>query len=99
SLAPKLIAALEKLHILNYKTLGSKELLKICGDAEVVKVVQDPDFQKIFDNPTALAVFNGVDILREEDSRGLTPLEEAELQQDSNMKYLLLFPHLVMNKE
>jgi hypothetical protein len=98
-LAPKLIPALEKLHILNYKTLDSKTLQKICGDAEIVKVVQDPDFRKIFADPNAINVFNGLDILMDGDSRGLTPLDEAELQQDTNMKQLLLFPHLVMNKE
>ncbi len=97
--APKLILALEKLHILNYKTLDAKTLQKICADAEVVKVVQDPDFRKIFADPTAIDVFNGLDILMYEDSRGLNPLDEAELQQDTNMKNLLRFPHLVMNKE
>ena len=98
-LAPKLIAVLEKLHILNYKTLDAKTLQKICVDAEIVKVVQDPDFRKIFADPTAITVFNGLDILRDGDSRGLNPLDEAVLQQDTKMKDLLLFPHLVMNKE
>ena len=98
-LAPKLIPALEKLHILNYKTLDAKTLQKICADAEVVKVVQDPDFRKIFIDPNAITVFNGLDIFRDEDSRGLTPLDEAMLQQDTKMKDQLLFPHLVMNKE
>jgi ankyrin repeat protein len=96
-LAAKLIPALEKLHILSYKTHDAQALLKICKDAEVVKVVQDPDFRKILEDVSAQAVFNGLDIMWDGDSRGLTPLDEALLQEDSKMKKVLLFPHLVMN--
>ena len=95
---PKLLYAIEVSHVLNIQKFDSKALQAHFKDPDIIKILQDPDFRKIFEDPQAHLILNGLDILRDRNAQGMTPLEEAILQNDQEMVRQLLFPHLIANE-
>lgn len=95
----KLLPAIEMLHALNFRNLDDKALKLLIKDPDILVIVKDPNFRKILSEPQSFAVLSGLDVLFEQDSRGISPLEEAFLQGDPEMIERLLFPHLIENEQ
>ena len=102
-LLPKVAQAIDIIHVLNKRDLSDKQLLELFkAEPDVVKVIQDPNFRKILDNPRMILILNCEDLLgnvdpKDLDANGISPIQEAILQNDREMTHILLFPHLIAN--
>ena len=100
NIMPRLIDAIELLHVQNHLKLDAKNLQVLFkGDPDILAVIQDPDFRKFLANPIVQRVLNNLLILSDIDTNGLSPLDEALLQNDPEMVKRLLFPQHFKNEK